>query len=204
VAEAGNKPVDKQFPLGTGDTRTARELKTQMQGASDEFVNWAAKDVGPLHSRVAKMQGKLAKSELRRRGQGVAEEKAERAEKNDQPWVDPKLKRRMDYAFGHYAGYKDKPEAFFKWVMNSIDHSEQTDQQHEERFDRIEREIEQLSQRLNQVNEQHGSAVANRFSQRLAEHFAADRATADPTRSLFSESRAAKRAAIRRIFARQG
>ncbi len=73
VAEAGNKPVDKQFPLGTGDTRTARELKTQMQGASDEFVKHAAKDVGPFHSRVAKMQGKLAKSELRRRGQGVAE-----------------------------------------------------------------------------------------------------------------------------------
>jgi hypothetical protein len=44
-----------------------------MQGASDEFVKHAAKDVGPLHSRVAKMQGKLAKSELRRREQGVAE-----------------------------------------------------------------------------------------------------------------------------------
>jgi hypothetical protein len=140
--------------------------------------------------------------------QGVAEgslaEKAEKAEKNDQPWVDPKLKRRMDYAFGHYAGYKDKPEAFFKWVMNSIDHSEQTDQQHDERFDRIEREIEQLSQRLRQVNEQHGSAVANRFSQRLVEHFELDRPTADPTRSVFVESRAAKRAVIREIFARQG
>jgi hypothetical protein len=73
VAEAGNKPVDKQFPLGTGDTRTARELKTQMQGASDEFVNRSAKEVGPFHSRVAKMQGKLAKSELRKREQGVAE-----------------------------------------------------------------------------------------------------------------------------------
>jgi hypothetical protein len=128
----------------------------------------------------------------------------EKAERNDQPWMDPKLKRRMDYAFGHYAGYKDKPEAFFKWVMNSIDHSEQTDQQHDERFDRIEREIEQLSQRLSQVNEQHGAAVANRFSQRLAEHFAADRATEDPTRSMFVESRAAKRAAIRQIFANKG
>jgi hypothetical protein len=139
------------------------------------------------------------------RPKGVAEqEKAERAEKNDQPWVDPKLKRRMDYAFGHYAGYRDKPEAFFKWVMNSIDHSEQTDQQHDERFDRIEREIEQLSQRLSQVNEQHGSAVANRFSQRLVEHFELDRPTTDPTRSVFVESRAAKRAAIREIFARQG
>ncbi len=66
VSEAGNKPVEK-YRLGMGDNRTARELKTQMQGASDEFVNWAAKDVGPFHSRVAKMQGKLAKSELRRR-----------------------------------------------------------------------------------------------------------------------------------------
>jgi hypothetical protein len=127
-----------------------------------------------------------------------------KSEKDDQPWVDPKLKRRMDYAFGHYAGYRDKPEAFFKWVMNSIDHSEQTDQQHDERFDRIEREIEQLSQRLSQVNEQYGSAVANRFSQRLAEHFELDRPTADPTQSVFVESRAAKRAAIKQIFARQG
>lgn len=73
VAEAGNRPVDRHFPLGTGDTRTARELKTQMQGASDEFVNQTAKEVGPMHSRVAKMQGKLAKSELRRREQGVTE-----------------------------------------------------------------------------------------------------------------------------------
>jgi hypothetical protein len=72
VAEAGNKPVEK-YRLGMGDNRTARELKTQMQGASDEFVKHAAKDVGPLHSRVAKMQGKLAKSELRKREQGVAE-----------------------------------------------------------------------------------------------------------------------------------
>jgi hypothetical protein len=66
VAEAGNKPVEK-YRLGMGDNRTARELKTQMQGASDEFVKYAAKDVGPFHSRVAKMQGKLAKSELRNR-----------------------------------------------------------------------------------------------------------------------------------------
>ena len=72
VAEAGNKPLEKSR-IGTGDTRTARELKTQMQGASDEFVKGAAKEVGPMHSRVAKMQGKLAKSELRRRDQGVAE-----------------------------------------------------------------------------------------------------------------------------------
>lgn len=129
--------------------------------------------------------------------QGVAEEKAER---NDQPWVDPKLKRKMDYAFGHYAGYRDRPEAFFKWIMNSIDHSEENDLRHDERFDRIEQEIEQLSQRLNQINEQHGSAVANRFSQRLAERFAADHPTADPARSLFVESRAAKRAAIRKIL----
>ena len=67
VAEAGNKPVEK-LRLGMGDTRTARELKTHMQGAGDQFVKKAAKDVGPFHSRVAKMQGKLAKSELRRRG----------------------------------------------------------------------------------------------------------------------------------------
>ena len=73
VAEAGNKPLEKSR-IGTGDTRSPRELKTQMQGASDEFVRSTAdKKTGPFHSKVAKMQGKLAKSELRRREQGVAE-----------------------------------------------------------------------------------------------------------------------------------
>lgn len=78
VAEAGNKPLEKSR-FGTGDTRTPRDIKSQMQGASDEFVKSTADSkTGPLHSRVAKMQGKLAKSELRRRGQGVAEGKYDR------------------------------------------------------------------------------------------------------------------------------
>jgi hypothetical protein len=84
VAEAGNKPVEK-YRLGMGDNRTARELKTQMQGASDEFVKHAAKDVGPFHSRVAKMQGKLAKSELRRRGQGFGEGMLDNPGEQDSP-----------------------------------------------------------------------------------------------------------------------
>ena len=67
VAEAGNKPVDKLGSYFGGDTRTPRELKSQMRDASDKFVNRAATDVGPFHSKVAKMQGKLAKSELRKR-----------------------------------------------------------------------------------------------------------------------------------------
>lgn len=74
VAEAGNKPLEKSR-FGTGDTRTPRDIKSQMQGASDEFVRSTAdKKTGPFHSKVAKMQGKMAKSELRRREQGVAEE----------------------------------------------------------------------------------------------------------------------------------
>jgi hypothetical protein len=73
VAEAGNKPLEKSR-FGTGDTRTPRDIKSQMSGASDEFVRSTAdKTTGPFHSKVAKMQGKLAKSELRKREQGVAE-----------------------------------------------------------------------------------------------------------------------------------
>jgi hypothetical protein len=73
VAEAGNKPLEKSR-FGTGDTRTPRDIKSQMSGASDEFVRSTAdKTTGPFHSKVAKMQGKMAKSELRRREQGVAE-----------------------------------------------------------------------------------------------------------------------------------
>jgi hypothetical protein len=67
VAEAGNKPVEKSY-FGMGDTRTPRDIKSQMRGASDRFVQSTAdKDTGPIHSRVAKMQTKMAKSELRKR-----------------------------------------------------------------------------------------------------------------------------------------
>jgi hypothetical protein len=73
VAEAGNKPLEKSR-FGTGDTRTPRDIKSQMSGASDEFVRSTADSkTGPFHSKVAKMQGKMAKSELRKREQGVAE-----------------------------------------------------------------------------------------------------------------------------------
>jgi len=73
VAEAGNKPLEKSR-FGTGDTRTPRDIKSQMSGASDEFVKSTAdKTTGPFHSKVAKMQGKMAKSELRKREQGMAE-----------------------------------------------------------------------------------------------------------------------------------
>lgn len=65
VAEAGNKPLEPHF--GMGDSRTPRELKTQMRNASDEFVKRNTEKVGPMHTKVAKMQNKLAKSELRRR-----------------------------------------------------------------------------------------------------------------------------------------
>jgi hypothetical protein len=92
VAEAGNKPVEK-YRLGMGDNRTARELKTQMQGASDEFVNRSAKEVGPFHSRVAKMQGKLAKSELRRREQGVGEGMMDNPGEQDSPVAQAIIRR---------------------------------------------------------------------------------------------------------------
>jgi hypothetical protein len=202
VAEESESGDGSVKPISVGDNVTYRGRPATVVALSH------AKTVAKITLKGGAVVKHVMTKDLKQidRGtpMGSLAEKAERAEKNDQPWVDPKLKRRMDYAFGHYAGYRDKPEAFFKWVMNSIDHSEQTDQQHDERFDRIEREIEQLSQRLSQVNEQHGAAVANRFSQRLVEHFELDRPTADPTRSVFVESRAAKRAAIREIFARQG
>jgi predicted nuclease with TOPRIM domain len=151
------------------------------------------------YEELAKKRGMMAKSELRKREQGVAEGATE-SNKDAQPWVDPKLKRRMDYAFGHYAGYKDKPEAFFKWIMNAIDHSEQNDQQHQEKFDRIDQEIEKLSNRLQQVSEQHGSVIADKFSQQLAENLSGDRPKKDISHSYFAESRLIKRTAIQEIL----
>lgn len=90
VAEAGNKPVEKSY-FGMGDPRTPRDIKSQMRGASDRFVQSTAdKDTGPIHSRVAKMQTKMAKSELRKRSDhdrmatGTNEGVAEGLSKRDQ------------------------------------------------------------------------------------------------------------------------
>jgi hypothetical protein len=67
VAEAGNKPLEKSY-FGMGDDSTPRDIKSQMRGASDNFVKSTAdKDTGPIHSQVAKMQTKMAQSELRKR-----------------------------------------------------------------------------------------------------------------------------------------
>jgi len=66
VDEAGNKQVDR-FPFA-GDTRSAQELKKQIRGLSDEtLAKWAEDKPTVFHSKVAKMQHKLIRSELRRR-----------------------------------------------------------------------------------------------------------------------------------------
>lgn len=66
LEEAGNKALEPH--IGMGDSRTPRELKTQMSGASDDFVkSTASKKPGVFHSKVSRMQTKLAKSELRKR-----------------------------------------------------------------------------------------------------------------------------------------
>jgi hypothetical protein len=72
VSEAGNKPLEPH--IGMGDSSTPRDLKTQMSGASTDFVkSTAEKKPGMFHSKVAHMQNKLAKSELRKRTNEVKE-----------------------------------------------------------------------------------------------------------------------------------
>jgi len=92
--------------------------------------------------------------------QGVAEAGSKNTEKTDQNWVDPALKRKMDYAFGHYAGYKDRPEAFFKWVMRSLEHSEHQDQEHSEQLQDLDQAISSIKKRLDSVLAQKNSRVA--------------------------------------------
>jgi DNA-binding NarL/FixJ family response regulator len=99
-------------------------------------------------------------SDLKRVGQGVAEAGSKNTEKTDQNWVDPALKRKMDYAFGHYAGYKDRPEAFFKWVMRSLEHSEHQDQEHSEQLQDLDQAISSIKKRLDSVLAQKNSRVA--------------------------------------------
>jgi len=97
VAEAGNKPLEKSR-FGMGDTRTPRDIKSQMSQASDEFVRSTAdKNTGPFHSKVAKMQGKMAKSELRRRKQGVAEGSYDDDDTSMSEKLDELLQQGMDY-----------------------------------------------------------------------------------------------------------
>ena len=111
MAEAGNKPLEKSR-FGTGDTRTPRDIKSQMSGASDEFVRSTAdKTTGPFHSKVAKMQGKMAKSELRRREQGVAEEVEHLDELDYKTLQSYRQKAHTQTQHYKYAGGKDKPEA---------------------------------------------------------------------------------------------
>jgi hypothetical protein len=115
VAEAGNKPVEKSY-FGMGDTRTPRDIKSQMRGASDRFVQSTADTAtGPIHSKIAKMQTKMAKSELRKRSdhdrmatgtnEGVAE-----AEYNPDTFVGKK---------GTYKGYGITQEGPSQWGISS-------------------------------------------------------------------------------------
>jgi hypothetical protein len=198
MAEASLEDRLKKYVRPVVKTTPKIERTTNPAGRTTDHVEW--KVTGPMGDVTRFSSKKAAQAHYDSFGKtGVAEDSKEKSE----PWVDAKLKRRMDYAFGHYSGYKDRPEAFFKWIMNSIDHSEQNDQQHDERFTRIEREIERLQSRLQTVNEQHGAAVANRFSQRLAQHLESDRPQQDHTQQYFAESRTAKRAVIKEILSQR-
>ena len=198
VAEASLEDRLKKYVRPVVKTTPKIERTTNPAGRTTDHVEW--KVTGPMGDVTRFSSKKAAQAHYDSFGKpGVAEDSKEKSE----PWVDAKLKRRMDYAFGHYSGYKDRPEAFFKWIMNSIDHSEQNDQQHNERFARVEREIARLQSRLQTVNEQHGAVVANRFSQRLAQHLESDRPQQDHTQQYFAESRTAKRAVIKEILSQR-
>jgi hypothetical protein len=165
--------------------RRAAERKARQQGVAEgpEFDKWAddraasqlhklkpkkvqdrktGKWYDPKKEFDKKMNSPEVMAQMKRMAQkeGVAEASSKNTEKTDQNWVDPKLKRKMDYAFGHYAGYKDRPEAFFKWVMQALEHSEQQDQEHAEQLQGLDQAISSIKKRLDSVLAQKNSQVA--------------------------------------------
>jgi hypothetical protein len=66
---------------------------------------------------------------------------------------DPVLQRKMDYAFGHYSGYENRSEAFLKWLMRGIEHSEKNDQDHQIQIRNLEKIIDRLKRKISQIEQ---------------------------------------------------
>jgi hypothetical protein len=70
---------------------------------------------------------------------------------NESKFNDPLLQRKMDYAFGHYPGYQSRSEAFLKWLMRGIEHSETNDQDHESKIRNLEKTIQRLQKKVSRL-----------------------------------------------------
>ena len=59
-------------------------------------------------------------------------------------YTDPELARTLDRVTARYPYYKRGPEAFMKYAQRALKHSEETDQEHDEKINTLSAEIEQL------------------------------------------------------------
>jgi hypothetical protein len=69
-------------------------------------------------------------------------------------YADPELARTLAQASVKYPYYKTGQEGFMKFVQRSLKHSEQNDQEHEQKLQQLESDIDELRQLLKRVGRQ--------------------------------------------------
>jgi hypothetical protein len=67
-------------------------------------------------------------------------------------YADPELARTLAQASVKYPYYKTGQEGFMKFVQRSLKHSEQNDEQHNQKIQDLEQEIEQLRQAIKSLS----------------------------------------------------
>lgn len=82
-------------------------------------------------------------------------ELAERKEQSDD-FTDPESKRALDLAKQHYPGSLSKQEAFVKFVKHALQHSEEDDKMQSAQIQRLEQELAQIKQELQQPVQEGG------------------------------------------------
>ena len=69
-------------------------------------------------------------------------------------YADPELARTLAQASVKYPYYKTGQEGFMKFVQRSLKHSEQNDQEHEQKLQQLESDIDELRQLLKRAGQQ--------------------------------------------------
>lgn len=68
---------------------------------------------------------------------------------------DPALFKAKEYAKVHYPLYRgDEDEAFDKWVQRGLSHSEENDFEHEDQIEKLEKKVNSLDKRVDQLENQ--------------------------------------------------
>lgn len=67
-------------------------------------------------------------------------------------YADPELARTLAQASVKYPYYKTGQEGFMKFVQRSLKHSEENDQEHNQKIQKLETELDELRSMLNRLS----------------------------------------------------